>query len=369
VLKQPNLSYTKSIRMKKNDSRILFYVSGESDPSPRFRFHQFINPLRELGLTVDVVTMNPIRNQALKYSKIPVLKKLEQAYFLWKRTRTIHKMIQNAACYDLIFTNKDLVPNLNVRHLEKKLAAVNKNLVFDIDDAIYFGKRGEKLKETLPNYKAVIAGSPILGNYVSENFGVRSYYIPMAIDTSKYKPVSQRPAGKFRIGWSGSHHTNVHALPLLQKPLEELAKRIDFEFIVVSNVDPELSWNVDSRFIQWTEKSEVNAIQLFDVGLMPLQDSEFERGKCALKAVQYMAVGVPPVVSPVGVNAQIVRDGEDGYHFKDNDELLEKLVILSENIELRNTMGTSAYTRVLENYSIDVLKHEYARVFDEIIHS
>lgn len=189
----------------------------------------------------------------------------------------------------------------------------------------------------------------------------------MAINTSQYKPANVRPEGVLRIGWSGSHHTNIYALPLLKEPLEKLAKVLDFEFIIISNKNPEVDWNgVNSKFIPWTEETEVLGLQMFDIGLMPLKDEPFERGKCALKAVQYMAVGVPALVSPVGVNSFIVRDSIDGLHCNTIQDFSEKLMQLAQNESLRLEMGKNALKRVHDSFSVEVLTNKYENVFKEL---
>lgn len=347
--------------------KIAFWISGTKDPSPRFRFLQFVEPLRKKGHEIDVIISNPERNRSIR-SKTKPFQTAESAIMLAMRVaQIVWFSLTKARKYDVIFTNKDLVSNLNVFWLEPFMARFNKNLVFDIDDAIYIGARGNKLKEILPRYKAVIAGSPVLKDFVETNYGVKGYYIPMAINTGNYKPAASREPGKLRIGWSGSHHTNVYALPLLKEPLTALAKELDFEFIVISNKDPEINWpGINSRFIEWTENTEVQGLQLFDIGLMPLKDEPFERGKCALKAVQYMAVGIPPLVSPVGVNSLIVRDGTDGYHCESIHDFTVKLSALARDESKRQALGANALKRVHDLYSVDVLTNEYERVFREI---
>lgn len=347
--------------------KIAFWISGTKDPSPRFRFLQFVEPLRKKGHEIDVVILNPSRNTILK-SKSFYLQVIEQKFHLLQRlVQLVTFAFFKAGKYDLVFTNKDILPNLKVKWAEKFLSNFNKNLVFDIDDAIYLGERGNKLKHIMPFYKAVIAGSPVLKDFVEEHYKVKAYYIPMAINTQNYKPAASREPGKLRIGWSGSHHTNVYALPLLKEPLTALAKELDFEFIVISNKDPEINWpGINARFIQWTEPTEVQGLQLFDIGLMPLKDEPFERGKCALKAVQYMAIGIPALVSPVGVNRQIIRDGVDGYHCESILDFTVKLADLARNETLRKEMGANALKRVHDLYSVDVLTNEYERVFKEI---
>lgn len=350
------------------EMKIAFWISGLKDPSPRFRFIQFIEPLRKKGHQVDVYVLNPSRNTTL-VSKIFFFQVIEQHIHLLRRIiQLLHFILFHAKKYDLIYTNKDLLPNLNITWVEKLLHHYNPNLIFDIDDAIYIGPRGEKLKKILPYYKAVIAGSTILQEYITSNYGIKCYYIPMAIDTDKYMPALIRKEGCLRIGWSGSHHTNVYALPLLREPLEELAKKIDFEFIIISNKDPEINWSgVKFRFIKWSEDTEVKGLQQFDIGLMPLKDEPFERGKCALKAVQYMAIGIPALVSPVGVNQFVVRDGIDGLHCQSIHDFATNLTKLSIDSKLREKLGENAYNRVIEKYSVKVLVEEYIKIFECIV--
>lgn len=346
---------------------VLFWIGDKKDPSPRFRFLQFIKPLRERGVNVEVVFSFPSRNYKAKIKHSP-FNKLEVAFIAL--VRIIHVTwiaLTKAKKYDVIFTNKDIMPNLNITVAEKILSFFNPKLIFDIDDAIYLSNRGKKLDKIWENYKGIIAGSPVHIDYINSKHALKCFYIPMAINTQVYQPQKVRKEGKIRIGWSGSHFTNIYALPVMKECMEMLAEKLDFELIVISNVNPEIKWkNVQSRFIQWTEATEVEGLQQIDVGLMPLRDEPFERGKCALKAVQYMAVGIPALVSPVGVNSSIVTDGYDGYHCKNNEEFVDRLVELCSDAAKRTEMGKNARKTVEEKYSVEVLTEKYIEAFNEI---
>lgn len=361
--------YRKLIIMTIKKTKILFWISGKNDPSPRFRFIQFISPLIDRGLEIEAVYAYPPRSFKARFHLFPILKHLEiYSIFIIRLTQVFYVSLFKSWRYDVIFTNKDLIPNNNIFWAEKFLSIFNNKLVFDIDDAIYLTNRGPKLDRIWKNYAGIIAGSPVHIEYIKPKHPHLScFYVPMAIDTRRYQPIgNKRSAGKLRVGWSGSHHTNVYALPVIKDCLEELAKQIEFEFIVISNIDPKINWDgVQSKFIKWSEEDEVSGLQLIDIGLMPLRDEPFERGKCALKAVQYMAVGIPALVSPVGVNASIVDDGINGFHCETNQSFVDKILYLSKNPFERVKMGVAARQKVIDKYSIDVL----ADVYQDIFHS
>lgn len=349
--------------------KVLFWIGDIKDPSPRFRFLQFVEEIRKQGVTLDIVLSNPSRNRKVKFEK-GIANKLEVGFFLFKRLWQVAKVaLFKAKKYDIIYTNKDILPNQGIYWAEKWLAAANPNLIFDIDDAIYLGQRGHKLHAIWPYYKALIAGSPVHIEYIQPKHPhLHCYYVPMAIDTQRYQPIGQqRKPGKIRIGWSGSHFTNIYALPVMKTCMEMLAQQLDFELIVISNVDPNIQWEgVQSRFVLWTEADEVNGLQQIDIGLMPLKDEPFERGKCALKAVQYMAVGIPALVSPVGVNTLIVEDGINGFHCASNEAFVERIVQLANNEKLRLQMGEAARQKVVSQYSVEVLAKRYIQIFEEV---
>jgi len=149
--------------------------------------------------------------------------------------------------------------------------------------------------------------------------------------------------------------------------METPARTEDFELVVIADVPPSVKWlGVRMRYVPWTPQTEVLGLQQFDVGLMPLQDNPFEGGKCGLKVIQYMGCGVPAVVSPVGVNEQIVVDGQTGFHCRSPRDWVERLRLLIRDQDLRHKMGAAARARVEEHYSLQSLLPQMVRLFERV---
>jgi glycosyltransferase involved in cell wall biosynthesis len=155
-----------------------------------------------------------------------------------------------------------------------------------------------------------------------------------------------------------------NCLPILENALIALAKVAQFELVVVADVEPTFSWaGVQVRYIPWTPETEVESLHLMDIGLMPLKDDEFQRGKCGAKAITYMAVGIPAVVSPVGVNIEIVTPGINGYHCATDEDWICSLRKLIQQEALRIEMGQSAREAVVLRYSIKSLLPRMIKAF------
>jgi len=262
--------------------------------------------------------------------------------------------------------NRDIVPEVGVTFVEPWLARRNSRLIFDFDDSIHLGPRGVKLRHILPLFAWITPGNPYLAQFAHEIHKNVSIW-PTVVNTGQYTPRTNRKPGPPRIGWSGSTSTARSCLPLLEKPLRELAQTEEFEFIIVCNSDPGIKWApVKTRFIPWTQETEVSRLQELDMGLMPLRDEPFERGKCGLKAIQYMGVGLPALVSPVGINREIVHDGQTGFHCNNDAEWVNSTRQLLRNPDLRQRMGEAARLRALSRYSVDSLLPKMLHVFKQV---
>jgi glycosyltransferase involved in cell wall biosynthesis len=274
--------------------------------------------------------------------------------------------LRDAERFDVIFLNRDLIPEMRVRWLEPWLARRNPAVIFDFDDAIYLGSRDAKLRQILPCFAAVTAGNETLGAYARE-WNSRVRVLPTVVDTGYYQPPEQRQPGPLRIGWTGSAAPLRDYLPLVETPIRSLASRRDFEFVVISSQPPHFAWpGVKLRFIRWNPATEAEDLQQIDIGLMPLRDGPFEAAKCGTKAILHMAAGVPAVVSPAGVNRDIVVHGETGFHCRTEAEWYKALETLLQDPALRQRMGRAGRDRAVHLYSQQRALPKLLALFDEV---
>ena len=345
--------------------KILLLAGSRTDPASRFRIWQFVEPLRRLGHDVTVrvprpsrTWSSPVRNAAARRLHGAVGAACRLGSVLWN--------LRDATKFDVIMMNRDLVPDPNITFLEPLLAKRNPRLIFDFDDAIHLGGREAKLRRILPGFAWITPGNPYLAEF-AQHLNQNLTVWPTVVDTDYYKPAIERPPGLLRIGWSGSNSTAAHCLPLLEGPISELAKTEQFELVVICNSDPGVRWaGVTTRFIPWREGSEVADLQMLDIGLMPLKDEPFERGKCGLKAIQYMGVGVPALVSPIGVNQEIVLDGITGFHCKADSDWMDRLRQLTREDHLVRKFGAAARTRTVARYSVQSLMPRMLETFRKV---
>ena len=184
---------------------------------------------------------------------------------------------------------------------------------------------------------------------------------PTTIDTHYMNPVQVRDRDIITVGWTGSHST-IKYLDLVVPAIKELEKQYAFRFLVISDKDPELELE-SFEFKKWNKRSEISDLHQFDIGLMPLMDDEWALGKCGFKALQYMAVGIPALVSPVGVNKNIVTHGEQGYHCTNSDQWRDYISQLLTQVELRKEMGSKGRQKVINDYSVESNSSNFMRLF------
>ncbi len=252
----------------------------------------------------------------------------------------------------------------------ERLLALRRPLVFDFDDAIYLGDTSQANRwaaHLKPRSKAAticrIARHVIVGNAFLARFALQHArnvsVVPSTIDTEVYE-MRPRPRNAVPvIGWTGST-TTVRYLVTLAPALRRLREKLEFEVRVIGA--PVAIEGMSMRFVPWRAETEAEDVRGFDVGLMPLPDDEWSQGKCGLKALQYMALGIPSVVSPVGVNGEIVRDGVNGFHARTCEEWVDRIELLLRDETLRQSLGRAARKTVEETYSARIQAPRVARV-------
>lgn len=245
----------------------------------------------------------------------------------------------------------------------ERLAARGRKSIFDFDDAIYLNKFGRsKLRHLVARVDHVVAGNRILA--AAAGAPEKTTVIPTAIDTDRFPYLPPRPVSGAQVvvGWTGTSG-NYHQLASAQEGILRALRRTGARFLVICDRPPprELA-GLRPEFVPWRAEREAEDLGRIDIGVMPLPDTPYARGKCAYKLLQYMALGRPGVASPVGANLEVVADGVDGFLASSDEEWEERLVELIADADLRARAGKLARARVEAAYAIAALVPRYLEI-------
>jgi glycosyltransferase involved in cell wall biosynthesis len=339
-------------------------TSGATDPSTRFRIRQYIEPLALHGIEV-----REFCPRISKYATLPkclsglgVIPKI--LFFILKILSRVPGLIRSQQT-QITWINRELIPGR--KSLVNLVGGIR---VFDIDDAVWVGsERSEKrIQEILRNVDAVFAGNNYLADWCRP-YCSRVFIVPTAIDTSKFVPRRQVEARcDFVIGWTGTKYT-IKYLYDIERSLQIFFENyVNVVLLVVSDEKPKDDFlaGYKTRWIKWSTEIEASSIQEMDVGLMPLPNDEWTKGKCSFKMIQYMASGIPSVVSPVGMNEMILNLGDVGIGAVSIDDWVESLSKLYHDRNLCAEMGRTARHFAEKRFSVDVVSCEIANAFRDI---
>ena len=355
--------------------KILFVAAHRPNrsPSQKFRFEQYLDYLKQNGYDYDFSYIVSAEDDKILYQPGKYLGKLgiflKSSFKRWKDTT-------NASKYDIIFIQREAFMTGSV-FFEKRFAKSKAKVVFDFDDSIWLQdtspvnsklswlKNSGKTKDIIALSDMVFAGNKYLADF-SLRYNPNTRIIPTTIDTNRYVRISQQNS-KVCIGWSGSFSTIKHfehGLNFLRVIKSKYGDKVYFKVIGDPNyVNEEFS----IKGIPWTEESEIRELSEIDIGIMPLPDDEWAKGKCGLKGLQYMALEIATIMSPVGVNTDIIQDGENGFLAGSTDEWVEKLSRLIESKELRDKLGKKGRQTVVDSYSVLSQQKKYLNYFNELV--
>jgi glycosyltransferase involved in cell wall biosynthesis len=331
--------------------RILFLISGHRVPSSRFRILQYLPYLRGAGHECAVAASRPP-----KYRGWPLVGDRASQ---WPRRlfRWFDLVLCRAGRYDVVVLERELFDRLDAPRWEERFRRAARAMVLDFDDAIFL-PHPRKFAAVAAMCEAVIAGNQALAAEAAPH-NPRTVVIPTVVDADRYRfraAGRQGRAGETPVvGWTGMAANLVYLAPIAPA-LRELARARRYELRIIAERSAPLRRldlaGVAVRFVPWREASEIEDLQAFDVGLMPLPDEPWARYKCGLKAIQYMACGIATVASGVGVNRQIVRHGENGLLAEGGDAWLARLRALLDDAHLRRRLGDAGRRTVEETYSV-----------------
>jgi len=257
--------------------------------------------------------------------------------------------------------------------LEAALSRTRARLVYDFDDALWLHnpsaanrlarifKQPNKTRRLVRMADSVIAGNPFLAES-ARGWGGAPTVIPTPIDTERYRPRPRPSGGPPVIGWVGTPSSARYLRPVAGA-LARVAAERDIVVRLIGGSHPLPGVPVEQR--PWSLEREVEDLAELDIGLMPMEDEPWARGKCGFKIIQYFGVGVPAVASPIGVNSDLVRDGETGFAPRTHDEWVRALLELIDNAELRRAMGMRGRELVESRYSLEFTTPLFVRVIEE----
>lgn len=360
-------------------------------PSTRFRLLQFAEPLARRGVDLEIVPFLDEDEYRGLYEPGAGLRKVGLLVRgLWRRFGAL----EAAGDADVVIVQRELAPVLNGALLSR-LTSEGAPVVYDFDDAVFLRPEGgSRLLGLFRRPKAataafcrdavrVLAGNRYLADFAREARDVGGSgadgpaegrpggpaaddavrVLPTVVDTDRFAPgeASSAPESPSAgspsppvVGWIGTHST-ARYLVELYPALRRLADRVPYRLLVVSNRPPPPAPGVEMEYRAWSGADEVEHVRALDVGLYPLSDGPWARGKCGFKAIQYLACGVPAVASPVGVLPDIVVPGETGYLAADHDEWVGRLERLLADPRHRDELGRRGRERVVDAYSVSAV--------------
>jgi glycosyltransferase involved in cell wall biosynthesis len=331
-------------------------TSGKYVPSSRFRVRQFIRPLYSLGISVKEYPL-PFR----KYTpRLPA--PMDQALEAVKLLGRVPGLAASRSS-DITWLERELSP----RRFTLERFAGGK-ILFDVDDAIWLTSDSRFSEEIATCSAGVIAGNSFIAEHYKQ-FGVRTWVVPTSINTERWSPASKRrQEERWTVGWVGTS-SNLSYLYSVEEPLAAFLGRFpETRLLVVCDRKPLIESIAKSswQFRQWSPDNEVDTVREMDVGLMPLLDDEWSRGKCAFKMLSYMAVGIPVVSSAVGVNKDLLEQADVGLPASCLNDWYEALYKLFQDRALALVLGSNGKELVERRYSVAANVGTLARIFKEV---
>jgi len=322
---------------------ILFISKSDTSPSTRYRAFAYFDRLRSDG-------WNPVHLSA------------------HRSLRSRLEILRAARSADVVVLLRKTFGPFYIKLLRRH----SRYLILDFDDAVFCKSDGSASKTRMRRFKRTVslcdqiwAGNLFLSG-VAGKYNTRVSVIPTAIDPSRYEKSVDKPKNGFVIVWIGSKSTSKYLKAELPK-LEKLAERLrGIELKIVADFSLE-SDRLSISGVPWSETTEAEALLTSHIGIAPMPDNDWTRGKCGLKVLQYMAAGLPVISSPSGVNAEIIDHGVTGFLPRNDDEWFQSVKKLMEDHELTSNLGKAGQKKVWDEYSVDAVYEKMKASLDEAV--
>ena len=346
------------------------YPNGEA-PSQRFRFEQYIAHLELEGYTIEYCPFLSEKTWKILYQKGGTLRKISGILGgFWRRFILLSRLLNAGKIF--IHREASMIGPPIFEWIIAKI--LRKKYIFDFDDAIWLPNYSDtnarfnrlkaywKIKWIIKWAGKVSAGNDYLKNYAL-TYNSNVSIIPTTIDLQNvHNQHTDYNRSVITIGWTGTH-TTMHYIEPLISVLKELEKEHEFTFTVISNQAPDFELQ-SLHFVKWNKETEIDDLAQFTIGVMPLQNSPWAEGKCGFKGLQYMALGIPAILSPVGVNNTLIENGVNGFLCDSPEEWKNQLIALITSAELRQKIGMQGRKTVEQHYSVEANWENYKKLLD-----
>lgn len=356
--------------------KILFLTQYDMNgPSSRVRTYQFIPFFEERGVrcVIKPLIVGPVKEMLaiLLYSKKFWPRAKICLKILWRFIRRYPEVL-SAWNYDVVVVQKDVLP-FGLYYL---LRLANADFIYEFDDAIWepspgvnekslilriiFWYRRRLFLRLIKNAKLVIAENSYLEKF-SRRYNDKVEVISAPVNVGKYRPAGAKDNKKIVLGWLGSPMTS-YLLELIKEPITALSKQIEnLEFHNIAGLP--IAWpGVKTINLPFLEEKEVEYLSAFDIGLMPLDNTEFNKGRLGYKMLIYASMGLPIVADDVGLNRDVVKDGMNGFLVSGINDWTEKLLLLIKDKNLREKMGREARLLAVNKYDLSVCAEKYIKI-------
>lgn len=360
--------------------KVLFLLpySLRRAPSQRFRVELFLPALQRAGIQYHLEPFMNERTWKILYQPGAYLQKaLGVIRGIFRR---LYCVVFIAPRYTHVFIHREAAP-IGPPVFEWILARVlRKKIIYDFDDAIWIPKttRENKLISGVKSFgkiraicswaNSVVVGNQFLASWAGQ-WNKRVSVIPTCVDVvNMHNKLRCQESRVVTVGWTGSHST-MEYLDFLVPVLEKLANQFDgstgvqVNFVIISNKPPAFQLS-RMEYLPWSEASEIKDLMRLNIGLMPLEQDAWSNGKCGFKLIQYLALGIPAVASPVGVNKNIIENGVNGFLCVTEQEWFESLQKMIVDASLRKSMGEKGRKKIEAQYSIQCQEANFLRLFN-----
>ena len=327
------------------------FTCGRTVPSARLRVRQHLPALRQHG--IETREYYPRVGSAH-----PTSTGIARFPWLLSQLKQRNEQIKNAHRYDVALLQRQLIATINT--FEYRIAGPR---ILDVDDAIWLTCRFNSVDRLAGTCESVICGNDFIADHFA-SINPNIHIIPTAVDTDAWAPYDSKISeNRPTIGWIGTHGNYKYLYAIEDSLMDVMRELPDARILIVSDVAPQFTKIPPSRidYHKWSEENEVSEVQSMSIGIMPIADAPWARGKCSCKMLQYMACGVPAIASPVGTNIQVAARG-GAILAGSREQWTEAMLHLLQNEASRNEIGVKGRSVVVQHYSSRIIAADLANI-------